>query len=70
MSEICPDCLGKILGEDISPYRYIISRELDLCEECGKLSHVVVCERKWSRSLSMLKDMAEAIKTYKSRKNR
>lgn len=46
MSEICPECLSKILGEKYSKYKYILSEDLDICEECGELKRVVVVERK------------------------
>lgn len=45
MSEICPDCLQKITGERNIRWKYVISSELDLCEECGEIRQVVVRAR-------------------------
>lgn len=35
MAEFCLDCWNKIMGTKDSPRKYVISREPDLCEECG-----------------------------------
>lgn len=39
MAEICEDCYRRIYGEKD---KLVMSEELDLCEECGKIKHVVV----------------------------
>ncbi len=46
MSEFCLDCWNKINRTNHPARKYIISKELDLCEECGKLTHVIVTVRK------------------------
>ena len=45
MAEICFECLNKVLGENAPRCKYIISKDLDLCEECGRIKHVVEVER-------------------------
>ena len=47
MAEFCLDCWNKINHRDDPASRYIISDELDLCEECGEIKHVIVRERYW-----------------------
>lgn len=42
MSEICLDCLNKLLGTNYSEREFIISNDLDLCEDCGEWKNVVV----------------------------
>lgn len=42
MSEICFDCYNKLNGGNDSKHRYIISRDLDLCEECEELKPVII----------------------------
>ncbi len=42
MSEICLDCLNKLLGTNYSERDFIISDDLDLCEDCGEWKNVVV----------------------------
>ena len=46
MAEICLECLNKIMGTDDPPKKFVISRELDLCEECGERKRVVICIKK------------------------
>ena len=45
MAEICLDCLHKISNAKYGKYKYILSKELDLCEECGEFKPVVIMER-------------------------
>ncbi len=46
MSEICLDCWNKLNGTNDPPSKYILSEELDLCEECGEWTHVIVTYRR------------------------
>lgn len=46
MAEFCLDCWNKINGTNDPKSRYILSDELDLCEECGQWTHVIVTVRK------------------------
>ncbi|MBQ4518615.1 MAG: hypothetical protein II997_08540 [Clostridia bacterium] len=45
MSEICVECFEKITGERNIEKNFIISDELDLCEECGEFKHVIIAEK-------------------------
>ncbi len=49
MAEFCLDCWNKLNATAHSPRRYILSQELDFCEECQTFQHVIVAERMWSR---------------------
>lgn len=51
MAEFCLDCWNKINQTDDPADRYIISNELDLCEGCGKVKHVIVRKRYWCEIL-------------------
>lgn len=42
MAEFCLDCWNRIVGTKDPPGKYIISREPDLCEECGQWKPVIV----------------------------
>lgn len=42
MAEFCLNCWNKIMGTKDPPGKYIISRELDLCEGCGEWKPVVI----------------------------
>lgn len=42
MSEICFDCLQALTGGTEKEKMYIISKDFDLCEECGQFRPVVV----------------------------
>lgn len=46
MAEICLDCWNKINRTNDSESKYILSKELDLCEECGEWKNVIVTEKK------------------------
>lgn len=46
MAEFCPDCWNKIMGSDEPASKYIISKELDLCEECGQLKPVIIRKKR------------------------
>lgn len=45
MSELCLDCLNKLLHTNDPRRKYIISRDLDLCEECMQWKPVVIRKR-------------------------
>lgn len=42
MAEFCLDCWNKLMGTDDPPGKYILSREPDLCEECGEWKPVII----------------------------
>lgn len=48
MAELCLECCNKINGTNYNRRKYIISKDLDLCEECGEFKHVIIVERKTS----------------------
>lgn len=45
MSEFCLECWNKINGTKHSKRRYVLSRDLELCEGCGEWQHVIIMER-------------------------
>ena len=45
MAEFCLDCWNKLNEMMDSKWRYILSWEKDLCEECGEYKRVIVAER-------------------------
>ena len=47
MVEICLDCLNNLNNRKDSPQKYILSEELELCEECEEYKRVIVIERKY-----------------------
>lgn len=48
MAEFCLDCWNKINGKNDPPEKYVLSKELDLCEGCGEWKNVIVAEREFS----------------------
>ena len=46
MAEFCLECWNKINETNDSESKYVISKDLDLCEECGEWKNVIVAERK------------------------
>ncbi len=47
MAEMCFDCRNKINAYKLKKSQYIMSKDLDFCEECGEFKHVIVVERKY-----------------------
>jgi len=47
LAEFCLDCMNKLDGTCEDSKKYILSKELNLCEECGEYKHTVICERKY-----------------------
>lgn len=46
LAEFCLDCWNKMTNTDDPPKKYVMSDELDLCEECGQWKRVIVTVRK------------------------
>ena len=46
MAEFCLDCWNKMSGTKDSAKKYIMCKELDLCEGCGQWRHIIIMERK------------------------
>ncbi len=42
MAEFCLDCWNKINGTSDSSEKYIFSRDMDICEECGQWKPVII----------------------------
>ena len=42
MSEICLECWNKINQSNYKAYKYILSKEKELCEECGQLKKLLL----------------------------
>jgi hypothetical protein len=47
MAEFCLDCWNRINETNDPPGKYIISKDLDLCEGCGEYKPVIVIEKKY-----------------------
>ena len=62
MAEFCLDCWNKINETCDSQWRYVLSWDKNLCEECGQYKRVIVVERLWSRTQRTLAEVIENIK--------
>ena len=53
VAEFCLECWNKINDTNDDEKMYILSKDLDLCEECGEYKRVILAERKgyFKRSL-------------------
>ncbi len=65
MAEFCLDCWNKVNGTKDSKLRYVLSDELELCEECGQYRKVIVVERLWSRVQRAFGEMIQDLKRFK-----
>ena len=64
MAEFCPECFNKVFGTNYSENDFILSDELDLCEECEEIKLVVwdIKEFKYIRNpFSFYEDFAKSI---------
>ena len=46
MAEFCLDCFNKINKSNDGEEKFVLSKDLDLCEGCGQWKHVVIMERR------------------------
>lgn len=46
MAEFCIDCWNKLSQTADLESKYVLSRDLELCEECGEMKRVIVAMRK------------------------
>ena len=46
VAEICLDCWNKLNETNHSEKRYIMSENLNLCENCEEMKHTIIVERK------------------------
>jgi len=46
MAEFCLECWNKIMGTTDPPRKYILSIELDFCEECAQWKPVIIRVKK------------------------
>ena len=42
MAEFCLDCWNRLMGAEDPSGKYVISKERDLCEECGERKPVII----------------------------
>ena len=63
MAEFCLDCWNKINETHDSKWRYVLSWDKELCEECGQYRRVIVVERYWSRVQRVLAEVIENIQS-------
>lgn len=47
MAELCLNCWNKMNNRNDPPSKYIISKDLQLCEGCGRITNVIIVERKY-----------------------
>lgn len=45
MAEFCLSCWNRLNGRSDPAYKYVLSKDLDLCEGCGQITHVIVKAR-------------------------
>lgn len=47
MAEFCLSCWNRLNGRKDSAYQYVLSKDLDRCESCGQITHVIVKARRF-----------------------
>lgn len=46
MAEFCLDCFNKVSGSAYSSRYFHLSKEPELCEECGEWKPVIICVKR------------------------
>lgn len=57
MAEFCLDCWNKLNKSQFTEKTYVLSKELDLCEECGEWKPVIVCVRRFPALYTLRKSL-------------
>lgn len=45
MAEFCLECWNKMNHTKDRPYEYILSKDLDICENCGEYKRIIIMKR-------------------------
>lgn len=61
MAEFCLECWNKLMDTNDPQKKYILSRELDLCEECGEWKPVILRIRRRYVATEWLHDLKDGI---------
>ena len=70
VAELCLECLNKLTGRNEKKSTYILSKDLDLCDNCGEWKRVVVMtkrayyKRKYKWIFSFLKGVKYSILVF------
>ena len=67
MAEFCLDCWNKIMGNDDPPKKYILSRSLDLCEECGEWKPVIIRVKRRYLAVEWFHECREGVEATQKR---
>ncbi len=63
MAEFCLDCFHQLNETNDDPEKYVLSKDLELCEGCGEWKHVVVTKHK-SCGIKIFKDILFRLKFF------
>ena len=55
MAEFCLECWNKINNNNHKENKYIMSVDLELCEECGEFKRVIIAERGYEFTFVLFK---------------
>ena len=56
MAEFCLKCWNELNDTNYPERKYILSETLEMCEECGKLTNVIVAERRFCFDFKRVKN--------------
>ena len=70
MAEFCLDCWNKIMDTKDTKRKFLMSRDLELCEECGEWKSVIVAV-KWRYIVKeCFEERISVLRERKKQKNR
>lgn len=65
MAEFCLECWNKINDTNDTKKKFILSSELEMCEECGQFKQVIIWVRKRYIWADTLAEIVDNIKHYR-----
>lgn len=67
MAEFCIDCWNKLCETNDPAKKFIFSRELELCEECGEMKRTIAAIRKRYLFKEWIDELIEGLKRLRCR---
>ena len=62
MAEFCLECWNKLMETNDPAEKYVLSKELDFCEECAQWKPVIVRIRRGYGAVQWLRDVTRRLR--------
>jgi len=65
MAEFCLECWNRIMGTTDPPKKFILSKELDFCEECCEWKPVIIRVKRRYLIAEWCRETADRLREYR-----